>query len=68
MDSPKVRTENKPEMTVPRGLNIDTITGPLFFIAHALKLMHIPLILPAFTFQFNKLFTSIKILIINLLI
>lgn len=29
------------------GLNVDTITGPLLFIAHALKLTEAPLIRPA---------------------
>lgn len=47
MDSPK-ETEMAAEITVPRGLKMETITGPLFFIAHALKLTHTPLMPPAY--------------------
>lgn len=46
MDSPKVITERITEQTVPMGLNIDTKTGPLFFIAHPLKLTQAPLTIP----------------------
>lgn len=46
MDSPRVITERITEQTVPMGLNMDTRTGPLFFIAHPLKLTHSPLTLP----------------------
>lgn len=46
MESPKKR-ERMTEMTVPMGLNMDINTGPLFFIAHPLKLIHAPLMLPA---------------------
>lgn len=47
MASPKVITERMTVITVPIGLNIDTRTGPLFFIAHPLKLTQTPLIVPA---------------------
>lgn len=46
MDSPKVITERTTEQTVPMGLNIDTKTGPFFFIAHPLKLMQAPPTVP----------------------
>lgn len=46
MDSPSVKTERTTEKTVPMGLNMDTRTGPLFFIAHPLKLTHNPLTVP----------------------
>lgn len=46
MESPKVIAERMTEMTVAMGLNMETKTGPLFFIAHALKLRQTPLIIP----------------------
>lgn len=46
MVSPKVTTERTAETTVPIGLNMDTRTGPLFLIAHPLKLKHAPLTAP----------------------
>lgn len=42
MVSPKVIKERRTVITVPMGLNIETRTGPLFFIAHPLKLRHAP--------------------------
>lgn len=42
MVSPKVMTERMTETTVAMGLNMETRTGPLFFIAHALKLTQSP--------------------------
>ena len=47
MVSPKVKMERTTEMTVPTGLNMETKTGPLFFIAHPLTLRPAPLIAPA---------------------
>lgn len=44
-ESPMI-AEYMTEITALIGLNIDTITGPLFFIAHALKLTDAPLIMP----------------------
>ena len=49
MGSPKVKTERTSEQTVPIGLNIDTKTGPRFFIAHPLKLTQAPLTVPLFS-------------------
>lgn len=46
MVSPKVTTEKMTEQTVLMGLNVDTKTGPLFFIAHVLKLTHPPFTIP----------------------
>ena len=44
--SPKVIKERMTVITVAMGLNIETRTGPLFFIAHPLKLKHVPLTAP----------------------
>lgn len=52
MVSPKVATERMTEQTVLMGLNVDTKTGPLFFIAHPLKLTHAPLTAPPCAFKY----------------
>lgn len=54
MVSPKVATERMTEQTVLTGLNVETKTGPLFFIAHPLKLTHTPLTKPPYTFKCSQ--------------
>lgn len=46
MVSPRVKRERRTEQRVPMGLNMETKTGPLFFMAHPLKLTHAPLTVP----------------------
>ena len=46
MVSPKVMIESTFEITVPIALNMETKTGPFFFIAHPLKLTIDPLTAP----------------------
>ena len=46
MASANVIPDRTTEKTVPMGLNMETKTGPLFFIAHPLKLTHAPLTAP----------------------
>lgn len=46
MEFPMVMTERTTVITVPMGLKIDTKTGPLFFIAHPLKVTQTPLTQP----------------------
>lgn len=61
--SPKVETERMTEKTVPMGLKIDTKTGPLFFIAHPLKLKLMPLTIPPYiqsSITFHFIFICIK--------
>ena len=60
MDSPNVKTEKPTEITVAKGLNIETITGPRFFIAHPLKLTHAPLTIPTYQFQILYVITINK--------
>ena len=60
MDSPNVKTEKPTEITVAKGLNIETITGPRFFIAHTLKLTHAPLTIPTYQFQILYVITINK--------
>lgn len=55
MLSPKVTMLRTTEMTVPMGLNMDTRTGPLFFIAHPLKLTQAPPTPPACALSYNKM-------------
>ncbi len=52
MVSPKVTTERMTEQTVLMGLNVETKTGPLFFIAHPLKLIDAPLTAPPCAFKY----------------
>ena len=52
MVSPKVATERMTEQTVLMGPKVDTNTGPLFFIAHPLKLIHAPLTAPPCEFKY----------------
>lgn len=56
MESPKVIAERMTEMTVAMGLNMDTKTGPLFFIAHPLKLTQTPPIIPTCSSKAYALF------------
>lgn len=59
--SPKVMKDRKTEQTVPMGLNMDTSTGPLFFIAHALKLTHAPPMMPPYeTVNLTKLENNLQ--------
>lgn len=44
----KVTAESTTVNRVPTGLNTETKTGPLFFIAQLLKLIHAPLTIPAY--------------------
>ena len=48
--SPKVAIEKMIAQTVLMGLNVDTKTGPLFFMAQLLKLKHDPLTAPAYIY------------------
>lgn len=47
MASPVVKKEKITVQTALMGLNMDTSTGPLFFIAHAFKLRLNPFMAPA---------------------
>ena len=42
--------------TVLTGLNVDTMTGPLFFMAQLLELIHDPLTAPAYIYIYIQMF------------
>lgn len=64
MDSPNVKTEKATEITVAKGLNIETKTGPRFFMAHPLKLTHAPLTIPPCQiFNSTRFYNQTKLII-----